>query len=680
VTTQKTFALDTKPGIQRDGTVIDMNYYTDGKWVRFQRGRPRKIAGYIQITDQLAGPCRGMYIDPKNGYTTIFSGYSDGLQSLVVNQYGVGTGITDLTISGIGSQPAFIKNANNMWQMDSMYDQQGTGNELLFAHPGQNLAAIDSQVNTHVLQGNAAGTVLNEVGIFIITGCTVSGGSLTTITLPTGGTSNSWVGVGQIVTGANIPTNPTYVTAVSGTTVTISANATNGTGLSFTFDNDIQVSGGLVVLHPYLFVYGNFGLIQNSSAANAQNWVGGTANKTYVASTKIVKGLPVRGGANAPSGLFWALDSLIRVSYVPTTITVGTTSSTFYWRYDIISSQTSILSSQCVIEYDGIFYWIGIDRFLMYGGTVKEVPNSFNQNYFFDNLNFAQRQKVWVQKIPRYGEIWWYYPKGTATECTDAIIYNIRENCWYDAGQANGARRCAGYYSQVFHYPVAAQWETTINGGIATGTITAAGTSYTNGTYSYKTLTALTGSGTGGTATIVVAGGVVTSVTINNRGKNYAVGDTVSASLPVGSGFVYTVSTLMNFAPVWQCEVGVDQVTNTTYNAIESFFETSDLGLVSGGPSEPTLTGVNRWLRLERVEPDFVMSGQMTLYITGRPYAQTQDKLSQAYVFDSNTGKIDMKEQRRELRLRFISNVAGGDYQLGKVILDADTGDVRGYG
>jgi hypothetical protein len=36
-----------------------------------------------------------------------------------------------------------------------------------------------------------------------------------------------------------------------------------------------------------------------------------------------------------------------------------------------------------------------------------------------------------------------------------------------------------------------------------------------------------------------------------------------------------------------------------------------------------------------------------------------------------------MLEQRRELRLKFVSNVAGGNYQLGKVILNADLGDVR---
>jgi hypothetical protein len=69
----------------------------------------------------------------------------------------------------------------------------------------------------------------------------------------------------------------------------------------------------------------------------------------------------------------------------------------------------------------------------------------------------------------------------------------------------------------------------------------------------------------------------------------------------------------------------------------------------------------------------------MALYVVGRPYAQIDDKVSEPYVFSPTTGKIDMKEQRREMRLRFVSNVQGGNYQMGKVLLDADTGDVRGY-
>ena len=164
----------------------------------------------------------------------------------------------------------------------------------------------------------------------------------------------------------------------------------------------------------------------------------------------IVKGLPVRGGTTAPSGLFWSTDSIIRVSYTPTSVGA----STIYWRYDIISSQSSIMSSSCVIEYDGIFFWVGVDRFLMYNGVVQEVPNNMNFNYFFDNLNYKQRQKVWASKIPRWGEIWWFFPNGDSEECNDAVIFNVRDQVWYDAGTALGARRSAGVFSEVFRKPV----------------------------------------------------------------------------------------------------------------------------------------------------------------------------------------------------------------------------------
>jgi len=67
----------------------------------------------------------------------------------------------------------------------------------------------------------------------------------------------------------------------------------------------------------------------------------------------------------------------------------------------------------------------------------------------------------------------------------------------------------------------------------------------------------------------------------------------------------------------------------------------------------------------------------MELYVTGRPFAQSTDTTSSAYTFTSTTGKVDMREQRRELRLKFVSNVTGGNYQVGKILLDADFGDVR---
>lgn len=662
--TDKVFALQTKPGIQRDGTVFDQNFYTDGQWVRFQRGRPRKMGGYNQITSLLAGPSRGLFVDPRNGYNVIYNGYNNGLQSLTINQLGVGAGIIDFTLSD------FTANDNNLWQFDTVYDAGGNGLETLVAHPGQNLTSIDSSVNTPVLFGAVSGTTMSQVGVFTLAATT---NSTTTVTV----TSTSLMGVGQTLSGTGIPSGATVASITNATTFVMSAAATSSASITLTVNNNVTVSGGCIMLYPYLFVYGNFGLIRNSAGGNLNDWVGVTANATNITATKIVKSLPVRGGSNAPSGLFWSLDSLIRVSYTPTVVTVGATSSTFYWRYDLISSQTSIMSSQSVIEYDGIYYWCGIDRFLAYGGTVQEIPNSFNQNYFFDNLNYSQRQKVFAMKVPRYGEIWWYYPRGSATECTDAIVYNIREKCWYDAGEALGAQRCSGYFSQVFHYPVLASYATNSSGGVNKVTITTGGSSYTNGTYTYTALTG--GTGSGATATIVVAGGTVTSVTINSRGTDYSAGDILSATIPAGSGLQITINNVMTFTSLWQHEVGVDSIQDTSVNAITSFFETSDLGWVAGGPSEPAMIGANRWLRLERVEPDFIQTGVMQLYVTGRPYAQGQDKVSDAFEFSPTTGKIDMKEQRRELRLRFVSNIAGGDYQLGKVLLSGAIGDVRGY-
>jgi hypothetical protein len=227
----------------------------------------------------------------------------------------------------------------------------------------------------------------------------------------------------------------------------------------------------------------------------------------------------------------------------------------------------------------------------------------------------------------------------------------------------------------VFHFPINADNRINTTGAVNLFTLTTAGSGYTNGTY---TLTSLTGgSGTGAKATITVAGGVVTTVVITSRGSGYIVGNTLSATLPAGSGFLITLTHVMSYVSLWQHEIGTDAVQGVSANAIESYFETNDLGLVSGGPSQPSLVGDNFLLHLERVEPDFIMNGEMELYVTGRPFAQADDTTSSAYVFDPDTRKIDMREQRRELRLKFVSNVQGGDYQLGRLLLNANVGDVR---
>jgi hypothetical protein len=80
----------------------------------------------------------------------------------------------------------------------------------------------------------------------------------------------------------------------------------------------------------------------------------------------------------------------------------------------------------------------------------------------------------------------------------------------------------------------------------ATLTLTAGGALYTNGVYTNILLTTVTGTGAGLFATVTVAGGIVTVVTIVGGGQGFAIGDTltVPAIVGPGTGAVFTVATI----------------------------------------------------------------------------------------------------------------------------------------
>jgi hypothetical protein len=110
-------------------------------------------------------------------------------------------------------------------------------------------------------------------------------------------------------------------------------------------------------------------------------------------------------------------------------------------------------------------------------------------------------------------------------------------------------------YGNVFIWPVPSsnyEIHLIVKGNIGfdvellSGSITTAGTLYTNGSYLAVPLVSTTGFGSGATADITVAGGVVTTVTLQSGGTGYKIGDILSVSAAsiggTGSDFVYTVT------------------------------------------------------------------------------------------------------------------------------------------
>lgn len=499
--------VQSKPGIKRDGTKFEGSNYVDGQWCRFQRGLPRKIGGYRQISNYALGIIRQFHTQALNNFVYAHMGYGNGIQTMTIDTLGNTSAPSDRTPAG------FSGGDDYMWSIDAMNDGAGGGSVV--------------------------------IGVATNTASDISNADAK-----------------QVYLGDTYAT--TALTAITGLTT----------------------SGGVCVLHPYLFAYGTNGYVQWSDANDPTNLITGDAGDAFISASKVVKGLPLRGGGQSPAGLFWTLDSVIRASY---------TGGTDVFSFDTISASSSILSANSVIEYDGIYYWCGIDRFLMYNGVVREVPNDLNINYFFDGLNQEQGGKVFAYKVPRFGEIWWCYPRGNATECTHAVIYNVRENTWYDTELPNGGRS-AGIYAQVFHSPIMA--------------------------------------------------GVIPMDT---------------------SPLTYKV---------WRHEVGSDEIDGTSLNAIESFFETGDISMLTS--EKPSSAAV----RVSMIEPDFVQSGDMSIQVTGRINARAPEVYSEVKFFPATAStpeeqQVFFKEQRRELRFRFGSNAVGGDYQMGEVIAHIESTDRR---
>lgn len=371
-----------------------------------------------------------------------------------------------------------------------------------------------------------------------------------------------------------------------------------------------SLTGGVVVLHPYTFIFGNDGYVAFSVAGNPTDFTSLGSGAANIASQKIVKGLALRGGpGNSPSGLFWSADALVRASFI---------GGNAVFQFDTISTQSSILGANTVIEYDGIFYWCGTDRFLMFNGVVREVPNQLNLNYFFDGLNQSQRQKVFAMKVPRFGEIWWCYPRGRATEPTHAVIYNVRENTWYDCELPNSGRSAA-VSPTVFPKPI------------------------------------MTG---------VVSTPTPLGLRITEDNDQRVTEDDNPRAVEQSEVPQYKL---------WVHEVGVDENDGTDIQPVLSYFETADMSL-------PVMTQENKALQVLMLEPDFVQSGDMTVQVTGRANARSPEVSSEIKTIFENPPTpqdqvVYFKTQRRELRFRFESNAIGGDYQTGLILAHVQPGD-----
>lgn len=350
-----------------------------------------------------------------------------------------------------------------------------------------------------------------------------------------------------------------------------------------------QVSGGMCYAAPHLFLYGENGYVQYSKANNPLDFrAGNTSGSFNISNDKVIYAASVRGGSNSPSLLFWTLSKVVRIT------NVSEDSDRVNFQIDVVSNASSILSSRAVAEYDGLFFWIGTDRFFVYNGVVQEMVNNSSINYFFDNIDINNRQLVFSVINPRFGEIWWFYPeKGQDQQNvknTRALIYNKRENSWYDTAIS----RDCGIFSSDF------------------GFMATYGFSFQNGN-------------------------------LNKFLWKHEVGDK---------------------------EIAVDAIDSPITSSVTTPF----ISQAAFNTQNP-MSGVDRFLQLKRIEPDFVMndrSKEIKVSINTKRYGQSALTTSAPFTFTGETKKIDTREQGRSISLTFESEHF---FRMGNIMLLMASGD-----
>lgn len=314
----------------------------------------------------------------------------------------------------------------------------------------------------------------------------------------------------RLATAAVLPNTPTYSNGALG----VGATLTAGSNTTLTVDGTVAALNDIVLVKNQASAFQNGVYTVTAAGSGAAPWV--LTRATYFDQAAEMKAgsytLVTTGSVNA--GTSWALQAAVT--------TVGTDALTW-----IQFSSTA-----------------GVTSVGGFNGVVTSAQVTSSCNLFTGVLSGCIPSGAGTTSISQLNPVTqtWVTPtaltiqsRTTAASLNLTNVNVIKTLGYANAGDGGGAtfvRRTANGF---------------LDSRILTGSITNAGAGYVDATYLAVDLTG--GSGTNAQASITVAGGIVTSVTLRNTGGNgYIVGDVLSASNAqlggAGAGFTYTVGTV----------------------------------------------------------------------------------------------------------------------------------------
>lgn len=162
-------------------------------------------------------------------------------------------------------------------------------------------------------------------------------------------------------------------------------------------------------------------LVRFSDVGDYTVWTPLSSNQA--GSYRLPSGSRIVGGLSGPQYiLIWTDVDVYLMNYI---------GAPLVWSFTKISSGCNLLSSKAAGVFENIVVWAAPDSFFIFDGNAVRVLPCTVYDYFFNNLNRTNEDKVFCAINSYFSEATWYFPSNGGTGEIDSYVkYNIRENIW----------------------------------------------------------------------------------------------------------------------------------------------------------------------------------------------------------------------------------------------------------
>ena len=140
------------------------------------------------------------------------------------------------------------------------------------------------------------------------------------------------------------------------------------------------------------------------------------------------------------------------------------TGDAFIYRSSLAGRDCGLIAPNAAVTVDGFAYWQGTDNFYIYNGSVMPLPRVDDiRKYVFDAIPVTLAYQCSAIYVPKYHEVWFFYPTTGATNPTNYVIYHINNQCWsigtadfYSSAGVTAGRVSGTHFTQGDSSPIMA--------------------------------------------------------------------------------------------------------------------------------------------------------------------------------------------------------------------------------